>query len=107
MASEYATKRYRSNLINWGILPFIYGGEAGCLAGQADFQPTRLPVAAGDYIFIPGIREIIKSGGEAAEAYILGGDVQTVALGLPGLTEGERGILLAGCLMNFYSAKRR
>ncbi len=88
IANEYATKRYRSNLINWGMLPFTTE-DAGKFEN-------------GDYIFIPGIRSIIENGGSEAKAYILKDDLIEISLSLGELTPDERRILLAGCLINDY-----
>lgn len=63
IANEYATKRYRSNLINWGMLPFIYDGD-----------DNNLPFANGDYIFVPAIAEAIKDKKESCKAYVIKGD---------------------------------
>jgi aconitate hydratase len=90
LAMEYATKRYRSNLINWGILPFVVSDEA--------------LFHSGDYVFIPGVRGALKDGG-AVSAYILDGAVK-VELGLGILSVTERQILMDGCLINYYAAGR-
>ncbi len=87
IARRYATKRYRSNLINWGILPFT-------LDAQIPF-----PYEPGDHISVPGIRRALLDGKSDVTAYI-NGDKVTLQLGE--LTEQEREILLAGCLMNWY-----
>jgi aconitate hydratase len=93
---EFATKRYRSNCVNWGMLPFILDRDVpfGC--------------GTGDYIFVPGIRAAVASGAEsvAAKAVCKGG-VQDITLRLPGMTAGEREIILDGCLMNWYRRKNR
>lgn len=88
ICKEYATKRYRSNLINWGMLPFT-------MEGEPSFGLDSL-------IFLPGIRAAVASGEEAVTAYVLGERPQTVTLYLGGLTEAERRILLSGCLINDY-----
>ncbi len=91
IAREYATKRYRSNLINWGMLPFLFGDEA-------------LPFALGDYIFIPGVRQAVEQKREDIIAYVLpgnGGETKKITLRLSDLTDDERQIILAGCLINF------
>ena len=85
---EYATKRYRSNLINWGMLPFT-------LEEEPDFGLDSL-------IFLPGIRSAVARGEEAVTAYVLGEKPQALTLHLGGLTEAERRILLSGCLINDY-----
>lgn len=92
---EFATKRYRSNCVNWGMLPFIMNRE----------EPFSY--ASGDHIFIPGIRAAIESGADNVSAKAIGKDgVKDITLRLPGLTDGEREIILEGCLMNWYRRKR-
>ncbi len=93
VASEYATKRYRSNLINWGMLPLLCDAEA-----------EKLPFAVGDYLLIPGVREAVESGQGRFDAFILheDGSSRPLSLRMDALTEDERKILLAGCLINFY-----
>jgi len=94
IAREYATKRYRSNLINWGIIPFIYDGE-------------DLPFANGDYIHISGIRTAIQNKDKSIKATIArSGVLNDIVLQLPELTDDERDIILAGCLINYYRDKR-
>ena len=98
IACEYATKRYRSNLINWGMLPFLY--KAGDVTSS-----EQLPFANGDYVFIPDARKIVREGGTTFKAYavnIEGGSVESFDLTVGDLTADERRILLAGCLINFY-----
>ncbi len=92
IAAEYATKRYRSNVVNWGMLPFI----------AADLE--ALDLQPGDRVYIPGIRALLEGDGETVEAAVLrdSGNA-TVTLTLPGLTREERDIILAGCLINYYS----
>ncbi len=90
IAKEYATKRYRSNLINWGMLPFTF-----------DCDENALPFDNGDYIFVPGIKEAVKNGAEQVKAYV-GKDMKEITLNLPTLTEDERTIILDGCLINYY-----
>ncbi len=91
IAREYATKRYRSNLINWGMLPFLLDGEG-----------KELPFANGDYVFIPGIRRAVKERSSVLKAYVVGGSVREFTLRLGELTEDEREIILKGCLINYY-----
>jgi len=97
IAVEYATKRYRSNLVNWGVLPFV-----GVDAKDWDLKP-------GDYIYIPDIRKILTEmsntvGLKKIAAVLLQNGIQkSVTLSLPGLTGNERDILVAGCLMNYYA----
>ena len=88
IALEYATKRYRSNLINWGMLPFVAANEP--------------ELVIGDYIFVPGITGAIKNKSENIEAYIVREKLTPLPLSLPGLTEGEGEILLCGGLINYY-----
>ena len=89
---EFATKRYRSNCINWGILPFT-------LAEGADFSYEE-----GDYVFVPNIRETLMAGKEeyAAKVIRANGTVEDITLYVKGLTEDEKEIILCGCLMNYY-----
>ena len=90
-ALEYATKRYRSNLINWGILPFIV-------------QPQdREKLSVGDQLVLRGIRKAVSTGAELLIAELRhGGQACELKLQLPDLSDTERKILLAGCLINFY-----
>ncbi len=91
IANEYATKRYRSNLINWGMLPFL------C---------DKVKFSVGDYIYIPDIAEAVRSGEERIVAkQISGGKAHDIVLSLGALTDDERKIILAGCLINFNKAK--
>ena len=87
IANEYATKRYRSNLINWGMLPFLIQEE--------------LPFANGDYIYIPNIAEAVKNKTEKIQAYVVNRDMQEFELTLGQLTDNEREIILKGCLINY------
>ena len=90
IANEYATKRYRSNLINWGMLPFLIP------AGD-------LPFKNGDYLFVPQIRKAIIDKTEEIEAYVVkDGQMQPFILQLGALTDDERDIILKGCLINYY-----
>ena len=90
IACEYATKRYRSNLINWGMLPFIYESE-------------ELPFKNGDYIFVPEITEAVKSKATDVQAYVVDDDknVKPFTLKLGEMTDDERDIILKGCLINY------
>ena len=88
IVTEYATKRYRSNLINWGMLPFQLAGAT--------------PFGLGDYILIPNIREALKGDLQNIPAYVLGGAVKPFTLYMAPLTADERQILADGCLINFY-----
>ncbi len=90
IANEYATKRYRSNLINWGMLPFL-------------IEEGDLPFANGDYLFIPGIRKAVEEKSGTIEAFcVKGGGLKPFTLRLGDLTEDERTIILDGCLINYY-----
>ncbi len=93
IANEYATKRYRSNLINWGMLPFIYK--------EGD---KNLPFANDDYVFIPGVKKMIAEKLPSITAYAVkkDGTVNSFELSVGDLTDDERKIILAGCLINFY-----
>lgn len=92
VAAEYATKRYRSNVVNWGMLPFI----------AEDVKDWGL--REGDRLYIPGIKALLEGDGESIDATLIQGEKQTpVTLKLPGLTREERDILLAGCLINYYA----
>lgn len=87
ISREYATKRYRSNLINWGMLPFLLDGE---LAFDKD-----------DYIFVKDIREAIRDKKDTVKAYVANKGMQEMELRLGALTDDEREIILKGCLINF------
>ncbi|MCI9308520.1 MAG: hydratase, partial [Oscillospiraceae bacterium] len=89
---EYATKRYRSNVVNWGMLPFTAEGLK-----ELDLQP-------GDRVYLPGIRALLEGDGDTIQAAVLRqGGTASVTLSLPGLTREERDIILAGCLINYYA----
>ena len=90
IANEYATKRYRSNLINWGMLPFLIQDK-----------DTELPFANDDYIFIPGIAEAVKNKTDEIKAYVVNKDMKEFTLTLGQLTDNEREIILRGCLINY------
>ena len=92
---EFATKRYRSNCINWGILPFTLDAD------------TSFDYAPGDCVFVPGIRQAIENGIEDIPARVIrtDGAVEDLMLHVKGLTDDEKEIILDGCLMNYY-AKR-
>ncbi|MBR6256483.1 MAG: hydratase [Lachnospiraceae bacterium] len=89
IANEYATKRYRSNLINWGMLPFV-------------IPEGELPFKNLDYIFLPGIRKAVEEKADVIKAYVIaGGDLKEFDLKLGALTDTEREIILKGCLINY------
>ncbi|MEG2074226.1 MAG: hydratase, partial [Angelakisella sp.] len=88
IASEYATKRYRSNLINWGMLPFL--------------TPDGADLCLGSYVFIPALRRAIEEHSTEMKGYVIGDTIKEISLSLGQLTDDERKILLDGCLINFY-----
>jgi aconitate hydratase len=94
ITQDYATKRYRSNVINWGMVPFQLDGEPG-------FE-------VGDYVFVPGIRAAFDGDLSAIDAYIISavtGSVKQVQLYVADMTAEEREVVKAGCLINYNRAK--
>lgn len=91
IANEYATKRYRSNLINWGMLPFI-----------TEEDHEHLSFRNGDYIFVPDIRKAVEDKDEVIHAYVIGDGITELSWKLGELTDVEREIILKGCLINYY-----
>lgn len=93
IAIEYATKRYRSNLINWGMIPFTIDPS----------EQEKLQVD--DYIYIPGIRQAIENDAEKTQAFIITGmgKKEEINLQMTNLSKDERDIILAGCLINYYA----
>ena len=89
IANEYATKRYRSNLINWGMLPFL-------------IPDGELPFKNKDYIFVPQIRQAVEEKWDEIKAYAVGDELKEFTLKLGDLTDDEREIILKGCLINYY-----
>ena len=90
IANEYATKRYRSNLINWGMLPFL-------------IPEGDLPFANGDYLFVPNVRKAIEDKLTDIEAYVVkDSELKSFTLKMGDLTDDERTIILKGCLINYY-----
>ncbi len=90
IANEYATKRYRSNLINWGMLPFL-------------IEEGTLPFANGDYLFVPEIRKAVEEKMDSIEAFVVkDGELKAFTMRLGDLTDDERTIILDGCLINYY-----
>ena len=88
LATEYATKRYRSNLINWGMLPLT------CTEDIADF-------AIGDWLYLPNVRRAVEEKWDAIEGFVVSGDaIRPIKLTVGSLTDDERAILLDGCLIN-------
>ena len=94
MAVEYATKRYRSNLINWGMLPFIVDPS---LANS---------LKVGDWLVVPNVRSAVQNADPTFTGYVAseGGQAQQISLALKELTSDERKIILEGCLINFYNS---
>ncbi|MBE6629889.1 MAG: hydratase [Ruminococcaceae bacterium] len=94
---EFATKRYRSNCINWGILPFTLDAD------------TKFDYNEGDFVFVPAVREKIAQGTEEFPAKVIrmDGSVEDITLYVKGLTDDEKEIILRGCLMNYYAAKNK
>ena len=89
IANEYATKRYRSNLINWGMLPFL-------------IEEGELPFKNLDYIFLPGIKDAVTSKKDVIDAYVVkDGELKKFTMRLGELTDEERQIILKGCLINY------
>ncbi len=88
IANEYATKRYRSNLINWGMLPFL-------------IEKGDLPFSNGDYIFVPDIRKAVQEKQTEIKAYTVGDGLKEFTLRMGELTDDEREIILKGCLINY------
>ena len=92
IALEYATKRYRSNVVNWGMLPFIASNL------------EQLGIAPGDQVVLKGVRTAVASGAEEVAAILIqNGEEKPITLRLPNMTEEERDIILSGCLINYYA----
>jgi aconitate hydratase len=91
IAREYATKRYRSNCINWGILPLISDAEIPELSLDS-------------YVFLPAIRNLVENGSEMIGGWLINGDtVSPLSLSMPDLTDKDREVLLAGNLINYHA----
>ena len=89
IANEYETKRYRSNLINWGMLPFL-------------IKEGELPFANGDYLFFPQIRKAVEEKDDVIRGYVVGAEeLKEFEVALGELTDDEREIILKGCLINY------
>ncbi len=93
IATEYATKRYRSNLINWGMLPFTFGED--------------LPFALNDYIFIKDVKKAIANKEPVIKAYVVKDELVEFDLQVGELTDDEREIILQGCLINYYRSQNK
>ena len=91
IAKEYATKRYRSNVMNWGMLPFL-------LDAEPDFE-------VGDYIFIPNIKSHLRGDMSKIPAYIIGNDIKEISLNIAEMTDAEKSIVEAGSLINYNKSK--
>lgn len=92
IANEYATKRYRSNLINWGMLPFL-----------TDADHEALPFKNGDYIFVPEVRKVVEEKASVVKAFVVKEEgLKEIELKLGEMTDAEREIILKGCLINYY-----
>ena len=90
IANEYATKRYRSNLINWGMLPFL-------------IDEGDLPFKNGDFLFVPDVRKVIEEKATEIKAFVVeNGELREFTLKMGDLTDDERTIILKGCLINYY-----
>ena len=89
IANEYATKRYRSNLINWGMLPFT-------------IDKGELPFKNKDYIFVPDVRKAVEDKLTKIPAYVVNEGMKEITLTIGELTDDEREIILKGCLINYY-----
>ena len=91
IAKEYATKRYRSNVINWGMLPFL-------LDDKPDFE-------VGDYIFVPNIKSHLRGDMSKIPAYIIGENIKEISLSIAEMTDAEKSIVEAGSLINYNKSK--
>ena len=91
IAKEYATKRYRSNVMNWGMLPFL-------LDSEPDFE-------VGDYIFVPDIKKHLRGDMSKIPAYIIGENIKEISLSIAEMTDAEKSIVEAGSLINYNKSK--
>ena len=91
IAKEYATKRYRSNVMNWGMLPFL-------LDAEPDFE-------VGDYIFVPNIKSHLRGDMSKIPAYIIGNNIKEISLNIAEMTDAEKSIVEAGSLINYNKSK--
>ena len=90
---EYATKRYRSNVMNWGMIPFQ-------MEGEPEFE-------LGDYIYVPNIREVLDTDMKEIKAYVLGDTIKEISLYIADMTEDEKKIVKAGCLINYNRNRKQ
>ena len=88
ICTEYATKRYRSNVMNWGMIPFQMKGE-----------PEAFQV--GSYLYVPGIRQALDGDMQDIKAYVMGSEVKEISLYIADMTPEEKKIVKAGCLINY------
>jgi aconitate hydratase len=93
IAQEYATKRYRSNMINWGMIPFL-------------FDKTEIPFKLGDYIYVPGVKKAIENQDNKIKAYVIGDTMTEFEISIGELTDNERSIILAGSLINYNNLSK-
>ena len=93
IAREYATKRYRSNVMNWGMIPFQ-------MVGEPEFE-------VGDYIYVPGVRQALDGDLKDIKAYVIkNGEAKEISLYVADMTADERKIVKAGCLINYNRARK-
>lgn len=92
ITKEYATKRYRSNVMNWGMIPFQ-------MKGEPDFQ-------VGDYIYVQGIRAALDGDMKDIKAYVIGDEVKELSLYVADMTEDEKKIVKSGCLINYNRSRK-
>lgn len=92
IAIEYATKRYRSNLVNWGLLPLIT-------------EELELKVDIGDYVYLMDVKEAIESGSDTIKAKVIGKETFEIDFKIPEMSQNERDVILSGCLINYYQTK--
>ena len=92
ITKEYATKRYRSNVMNWGMIPFQ-------MTAEPEFE-------VGDYIYVPNIREALDGDMKDIKAYVVGEEVKEISLYVADMTEDEKKIVKAGCLINYNRSRK-
>ena len=93
ITKEYATKRYRSNVMNWGMIPFQ-------MTAEPEFE-------VGDYIYVPNIREAFDGDMKDIKAYVIGNEVKEISLYVADMTEDEKKIVKAGCLINYNRSRNK
>ena len=91
ITKEYATKRYRSNVMNWGMIPFQ-------MKGEPEFE-------IGDYIYVPDVRKALEGDMKDIKAYVIGDEVKEISLYIADMTEDEKKIVKAGCLINYNRSR--